>query len=386
MVLALKGHTGSVRSATFSPDGSRLVTGSDDGTARVWDAQSGAMVLALKGHTGSVRSATFNPDGSRVLTASYDGTARVWDAKTGAEVQALKVHSGSAFFAVLMATFSPDGSQVVTGDAGGHQELWDPQTGHRLGEVVLGDQRGERCEAVSFSLGWLRVVTRDGGSGTVNVWNAAGRQFSVRLEEGGGSESVTFSPGGSRVLAGDALGTPRVWDAQSGALVLELKGHTGSVYSATFSPDGSRLVTGGKDGTARVWYAESFKEWTGSELRLISWGDGSGVPWSDKDLVIVGTDSDNLLHIRAFGGHVHPIDALETRDSSGALHLKLFYTEGGFQSDALESSLPTAQSGAITTLKQRLPGLLPPHVLSGAERGQVLSAVTLILGHRPGSY
>ncbi len=100
--------------------------------------------------------------------------------------------------------------------------------------------------------------------------------------------------------------------------------------------------------------------------------------------VIVGTDSDNLLHIEALPDHIH---AFETRDSSGALHLKLLRLRGGshdeLDSDALESSLPTAQSGAITALKQRLPGLMPPHVLSDTERRQVLSAVTFIIGHRP---
>jgi WD40 repeat protein len=75
----LKGHTDSVRSAAFSPDGERVVTGSDDDTARLWDAASGLEIGPLKGHTSSVRSAAFSPDGKRVVTASNDKTARVWD-------------------------------------------------------------------------------------------------------------------------------------------------------------------------------------------------------------------------------------------------------------------------------------------------------------------
>ena len=80
-VLTLKGHTGYVNSASFSPDGSRIVTGSWDNTARVWDAKSGAEVLTLKGHTSGVMSASFSPDGSRIVTASKDQTAKVWDAR-----------------------------------------------------------------------------------------------------------------------------------------------------------------------------------------------------------------------------------------------------------------------------------------------------------------
>ena len=81
----ITGHTGSVRSVSFSPDGSRIVSGSYDNTVRVWDAVSGECVLGpLEGHTGSVRSVSFSPDGSRIVSGSWDKTVRVWDAVSGA--------------------------------------------------------------------------------------------------------------------------------------------------------------------------------------------------------------------------------------------------------------------------------------------------------------
>jgi WD40 repeat protein len=250
-----------------------------------------------------------------------------------------------------------------------------------------------------FTLDGLRVVSID-ANGPPYVWDAHGfgRQ-DLGPQFGGYLTSATFSPGGSRVVIGYDDGTARVWDAQSGALVLELKAHTGAVRSATFSPDGRCLLTGSEDGTARVWYSGKKHplwgsgEWSGSQLQLMSWGDGSGVPTEGPDLVIVGADSDNLLHIRTFNLGGDRIDTFETRDSSGALHLKSVYTRRGYrpgdlgtgtptQSDALESSLLMTQSRAITSLRQHLPGLLPPHVLSSAERVQVLSAVTFIVGNR----
>jgi dipeptidyl aminopeptidase/acylaminoacyl peptidase len=78
LVVALRGHESWVQSAVFSPDGRRILTASWDGTARLWDAETGAPGPVLRGHEGRVRTAVFSPDGRRILTASGDRTARLW--------------------------------------------------------------------------------------------------------------------------------------------------------------------------------------------------------------------------------------------------------------------------------------------------------------------
>ena len=93
-LVALKGHDNPVTSVAFSPDGKTILTGSDDNTARVWDAASGQELLVLKGHDEWVRSVAFSPDGKTILTGSDDNTARVWDAARGQELLALKGHDG----------------------------------------------------------------------------------------------------------------------------------------------------------------------------------------------------------------------------------------------------------------------------------------------------
>jgi eukaryotic-like serine/threonine-protein kinase len=99
-----------VWAAAFSPDGTRVVTASADGTARVWDAGTGQPVTAPLEHGDAVVAVAFSPDGTFVATASWDKTARVWDAGTGQPVTAPLEHGAG----VSAAAFSPDGTRVVT--------------------------------------------------------------------------------------------------------------------------------------------------------------------------------------------------------------------------------------------------------------------------------
>jgi dipeptidyl aminopeptidase/acylaminoacyl peptidase len=120
-IALLKGHTNPVLSAGFSPDGKRVVTASYDNTARIWEADSGKEIALLKGHTNWVRSAGFSPDGKRVVTASDDSTARIWDADSGKEIALLKGHT----MGVRSASFSPDGKRVVTASYDTTARIWD---------------------------------------------------------------------------------------------------------------------------------------------------------------------------------------------------------------------------------------------------------------------
>jgi serine/threonine protein kinase len=120
------------------------------------------------------------------------------------------------------------------------------------------------------------------------------------------------------------------------------------------------------------------------DLRLMSWGDGSGVPTSGQNLVIAGLDINRLLHIRTFDPAGDRTDNSETTDISGtlaALDLESADASIARVSYEPESDMSADQSSAIEALKRQLPGLLPPHVLSSAEREQVLSEVTSIIGH-----
>src|SRR5258707_126345 len=100
------GHAGWIRSVSYSPNVARVVTGSDDLTIRIWDAESGAAVgEPLEGHNGAVSSVAYSPDGRHIISGSDDHTIRIWDAKTGAPVgDPLKGHTSL----VTSVAYSPD--------------------------------------------------------------------------------------------------------------------------------------------------------------------------------------------------------------------------------------------------------------------------------------
>jgi hypothetical protein len=126
----LQGHTRSVNSVAFSPDGRRLVSGSADNTLRFWDAATGKPIgPPLQGHTGSVNSVAFSPNGRRLVSGSADNTLRLWDAVRGKPIwPPLQGHTGS----VKSVTFSPDGRRLVSGSDDNTLRLWDAATGQTI--------------------------------------------------------------------------------------------------------------------------------------------------------------------------------------------------------------------------------------------------------------
>ncbi len=253
-VRTLKGHTNLVSSASFSVDGSRIVTGSRDTTAKVWDAKTGTEMLTLKGHTEWVYSASFSVDGSRIVTGSHDKTAKVWDAKTGTELLTLKGHTEFVTF----ASFSPDGSRIVTGSRDKTAKVWDAKTG---AEVRTLQGHTDFVYSALFSVDGSRIVTGSHDK-TAKVWDAkTGAEVRTLQGHTAWVSSASFSPDGSRIVTGSQDNTAKVWDAKTGVEVLPLKGHTEWVTSASFSVDGSRIVTSSRDNTAKVWDAK-----TGAEM------------------------------------------------------------------------------------------------------------------------
>jgi WD40 repeat protein len=240
-------HEGLVLFAEFSPDGTRVITALQDGTARVWDAASGAPLGAPMRHEGAARSAAFSRDGTRVLTWSAS-EARLWDAASGAPLGAPMRHEGTG--RIDSARFSPDGTRVVT-LSGNEARVWDAASGTAIGAPL---QHEGTVWSTAFSRDGKRVVTASGNE--ARVWDAAsGAPLGAPMRHEGAVRSAAFSRDGTRVLTWSDS-EARVWDAASGAPLGAPMRHERRVGSALFSPDGTRVLTR-SDSEARLWDAAS---------------------------------------------------------------------------------------------------------------------------------
>ncbi|MFA5099250.1 MAG: WD40 repeat domain-containing protein, partial [Candidatus Omnitrophota bacterium] len=249
----LHGHTDWVNTAQFSPDGKKIVTASDDGTAKVWDALSGKELLTLRGHAGWVLSAEFSPDSKKIVTASSDVTAKVWDALSGKELLTLQGHAGW----VLSAEFSPDSRKIVTASFDKTAKVWDALSGEEL-QTLQGHT--DRVNTAQFSPDSRKIVTASNDK-TVRIWYASnGEEFQTLQSHTDRVNTAQFSSDSKKIVTASDDKTAKVWDALSGKELQTLQGHTNAVYTARFSPDSNKIVTASTDDTAKVWDALSGKE------------------------------------------------------------------------------------------------------------------------------
>jgi len=249
--LVLRGHTGGVLYASYSPDGTKIVTASEDDTARIWDAHTGRQLLPPLSQADDVLMAVFSPDGKRVATGCEDGTARLWDAVTGQPIGAPMKETD----AIKSVRFSPDGKLLATGSDSNYARLWDAVTGKLLLTIP---RYHDTVFSFNFSPDGKRILSAT-GDGRADIFDTGTGKLLVTVRHHNNILTAAFSPDGKRILTGSSDATAAIWDANTGKPLGPVFQHGYWIFSAAFNADATRVVTASWDHTARVWNARTGK-------------------------------------------------------------------------------------------------------------------------------
>ena len=256
--------TNSIACSAYSPDCSRIVSGSRDKSVTVWDVVSHQAFYTLRGHDGPVTCVAYSPDGKWIVSGSSDNTLKIWDAKTGMETRSLKGHTKG----VNAIAISGDGRRIATGGDDHQLILWDLD-GDLSSLKILGHT--DEVVAVAFSPDGTRIVS-SGKDLRVQVWDATTLSPLVSL----GKPNV--SVGTSEALKGNVGGTPLAEGSTASRdqplLTIEVPGRL--VAFPVWSADGNQLVaaTGSstKEGEFRVWNADDGTEVANKKgFRAVFW-------------------------------------------------------------------------------------------------------------------
>jgi len=257
--MALRSRCQRMNYVSYDSSGNFIVAPDQGNTISVWDAVTGEIVVTLAGHEASIRSASFSPDGKRIISGSEDRTIRVWDTSRSKGQMLIRSDSFSWVFGLA---YSSDGKRIATGGPKGGVMIWDAASGTELTTIP---DSGRLIWDVVFSHDGKRLASSS-KDGTGTIWDATtGAQLAKFSErKPGNTGTMAFSPDGSHLVVGNGGGEIRVCDTKTGEEVMKFPGDQGNVSTIAYNADGSQIFSGSWNGTAKVWDAA-----TGTEVLTI---------------------------------------------------------------------------------------------------------------------
>jgi WD40 repeat protein len=254
------------RAVAFSPNGNFIASGSYPGVA-IFDVSTGTVVRSYP-RTSYTNALAYSPDGQKIaagsagvqLPANYPGSIEILDVNSWSNLISIPVPNGG----VRALSFSPDGQSIAAARVNGEVAIFDVNSGQL--KMSFGNIALDYIMSVAFSPDGRTIVTSGGSAtnwheGQVTLWDVQSGQMLKVAKDGSRGESVTFSPDGTKVAAGNADGAVRVYSlpsltliAQSGPTTFGNNNvHQGFVQSIVFSRDSKLLLSGSNDQSIKTW-------------------------------------------------------------------------------------------------------------------------------------
>ena len=250
-LLTFREHNHTVGTIAWSPDGTRIASGSADNTIQLWDAASGFRISNHRWHTGEVTSLAWSPDGTCIASGGADRTVQVWNVSTGRTIFIYRHNN----LTVNTVAWSPDGDHIASASDDRTVQVWQTSTGY---EIFSFAGHSRRVVTVAWSPDGRRIAS-GGADSTAQVWDAfrGGNVLSYRGHAGWWVwvRALSWSPDGTYIASASDDKTVQVWHTTTGRTIFTFRGHTHTVQGVAWSPDGKRIASGSWDKTVQIWDA-----------------------------------------------------------------------------------------------------------------------------------